>query len=117
MAEPKIKKVKPYPFRAELKDAGGTQEVSVVKLTKQGMLFEAPGTKLQPGDKIEVAFTIPVLGGAVAAVGVVIKLYSQLVGATGARGSMSLVEAHFRAISPTAMEHISSFLEQTGQGS
>lgn len=127
-ADANIKKVKPYPFKANMKDAFGTFAGHVVKLTLQGLMIEVGGTSVQPGDKVEVNFTTPVLNGVVVVAGVVVKVYNQMTGGTGAAVSVPgsagvpgaasnirLVEIHFKSVLPESMNHIARFLEQTGQ--
>ena len=105
--ESKVRRVKPYPFKAQFKDARGLYQGQIVKLTVKGLMIDVPGTAVQPGDKVEVSFVTPVLAGTVVAAGVVVKIYNQ----TGE----TLVEIHFRSLPPESLKHIARFLEGTGE--
>lgn len=114
-----VKRVKPYPFKGQLKDSRGAYSGQILKLTLQGLMIEISGSSVQPGDKVEVTFTTPVLNGAVILAGVVVKVYNQLTGgsqpvAEGA-GSIHLVEVHYKSVPPDSMSRIAIFLESTGQ--
>lgn len=120
-----VKKVKAYPFKAQLKDVRGSYIGQIVKLTLQGLMIEVAGTSVQPGDKVEISFTTPVLSGSVISAGVVVKVYNQLTGGAGmpapASGApdgavgLHLVEIHFKSVPPDSLTRIAQFLEKTGQ--
>lgn len=107
-----VKKVKAYPFPAEIKaEIKGTPvslKGQVVKLVQTGGLIDVPGTALQPGDKIDVQFETPVLHGAVSTAAVVVKVTSQLKG-------IARLEVHFRNLPDDQLSRITNFLIQTGQ--
>ncbi|MBK7893255.1 MAG: hypothetical protein IPJ84_21095 [Bdellovibrionales bacterium] len=103
-----VKKVKPYPFPAQVKLETTALAGSVTKMTQQGLLVEVHGSSLQPGEKVELQFVTPVLHGAVTTAAVVVKVTSQLKG-------ISLLELHFRSQTPEHMARINDFLIHTGQ--
>jgi hypothetical protein len=110
-----VRKVKPFPFPGQFKDARGSFAGQIVKLTIQGLMIEVTGSSVQPGEKVEVNFVTPVLNGVVVLAGVVVKVYNQL--ATDAKagtGAIHLVEVHFRSVPEASMKHIAHFLEKTG---
>ena len=54
-----------------------TMNGQIVRLTLQGFLAEVAPSNLQPGDRFDVSFTIPVLNASISEPVVMIKLYSQ----------------------------------------
>lgn len=114
-----VKRVKPYPFKGQLKDSRGAYPGQILKMTLQGLMIEVGGSSVQPGDKVEVTFTTPVLNGAVILAGVVVKVYNQLTGGSQAVAdgavSIHLVEVHYKSVPPDSMSRIAQFLESTGQ--
>lgn len=115
-----VKRVKPYPFQAQFKDARGSYSGQIMKMTLQGLMIEVAGTSVQPGDKVDLSFVTPVLHGVVGLSGVVIKVYNQLSGhappTPGAvAGAIHLIEVHYKTVPPEAMGRIAQFLESTGQ--
>ncbi len=125
-----VKKVKPYPIGGQMKDARGTYQGNVMRLTLSGLMIEISGSSVQPGEKVEVGFVTPILKGAIAVKGVVVKVYNQLTGvsggaattapptgagATAPAGAIHLVEIHFTSVPPDSMNQIAIFLERTGQ--
>ncbi|MDZ4081501.1 MAG: PilZ domain-containing protein [Bdellovibrionales bacterium] len=122
MANNQVKKVKPYPFKGELKESTTTRPCQIVLLTQAAVLLEAVGGSVQPGDKVEVSFQTPVLGQPVQFQGLVVKVYNQLAGASAphgdaATGTIHRLEIHIRSIDPLHMNHIARFLDQIGQKS
>jgi hypothetical protein len=116
-----IKRIKPYPFKAELKDESGARACQVILLTGTGILLEAPSAAVLPGEKVEVSFQLPVLAEVIQFSGVIVKVYNQMAGATISEGatsvSMQRLEIHFRVIDSTSRNHITRFLDQIGQRS
>lgn len=122
-----VKKVKPYPFPAQLKDARGTYPGQIVKMTGQALMIEAVGTSVQPGEKVDVSFNTPILKDFAAVNGVVVKVYNQLsgMGATeamtaasapaGGSGSIHLIELHYGVVSSDSMATIMRYLVSIGQ--
>lgn len=76
-SDPRVKKVSAYPIPVAIKTAAATLNGQIVRLTLQGFLAEIAPSNLQPGDRFEVSFSIPVINTAVTEPGVMIKLYSQ----------------------------------------
>lgn len=116
-----VKKVKPYPFKGEVKDDHGSRTGSIVLLTETGILMDTTLGAPQPGDRVSVSFRLPVLHEDVQFSGVVVKVYNHLAGGALPEGSTSAVaqrlEVHIRAIEPSAQNRIKSFLDQIGQRS
>ena len=126
-----VKKVKPYPIGGQMKDARGTYQGNVMRLTLSGLMIEVSGSSVQPGEKVEVNFVTPILKGAIAVKGVVVKVYNQLSGVSGGpamtpastsapgpartSGAIHLVEIHYTSVPSESMNQISVFLERTGQ--
>lgn len=111
-----VRKVKPFPIQAQLKDSRGSFAGQIVKLTVQGLMIEVAGSSVQPGEKVELNFITPVLNGVVVLAGVVVKVYNQLApGAKVGSGSNHLIEVHFRSVPDSSMRQIALFLEQTRQ--
>lgn len=127
-----VKKVKAFPIAAGIKTAEGQFiPVQIVKLTKQGFLAELAPTPIQPGEKFEVHFEIPVYHTKISEPVVMVKLYQHwgqnsapvsadksasaaeptLQPQQGA-GIMHLVEMHFQNLSITSRNHIDTFLSQ-----
>jgi hypothetical protein len=77
-----VKKVKPYPFKGELKESATARPCQIVLLTQSAVLLEVVGGSAQPGDKVEVSFQTPVIGHSVQFHGLVVKVYNQLTGST-----------------------------------
>lgn len=123
MTSNQIKKIKPFPFKGELKEAAASRPCQIVNLTAGAILVEAVGGAPQPGDKVEVSFLTPVLGQPVQFQGLVVKVYNQLTGAAtsqaagpmGAMGAIHRLEIHIRTIDPIHRNHIARFLDQIGQ--
>lgn len=116
-----IKRIKPYPFTAEVKDDRGIRTGQVILLTNTGVLLEAPSAAVLPGEKVEVSFQLPVLAEVVQFSGVIVKVYNHMAGVTVPEGappsSMQRLEIHFRVIDSTSRNHIARFLDQIGQRS
>ncbi len=126
-----VKKVKPYPFGGQMKDSRGTYQGNLMRLTLSGLMIEVSGSSVQPGEKVEVNFVTPILKGAIAVKGVVVKVYNQLTGvsggaavtpvsastpgATATTGAIHLIEIHYTSVPADSMNQISIFLERTGQ--
>jgi hypothetical protein len=138
----KIKKVKPYPIAAQLSrltgaasapaaapssgaSAGGAAPAGtglagqIKLLTINGFLCELPITGLQPGEKFQVTFELPVTHKQVSESIVVVKLYIQGTGiatsATGAATAGHIAEFHFTDLSLAGREAIGTFLRQLGK--
>lgn len=128
-----VKKVKQYPFGVQFKTATGAFNGQIVKLTPQGFLAEVPVPTLQPLERLECAFELPVLHKSVASGVVVVKVYNQWNG--GAQGAQAkatttapptgpgpaastspvvhLVELHFQSLPDASKNHITSFLKSS----
>ncbi len=121
MSSAQVKKVKPYPFKADLKDDHGNRTGNVVLLTETGILLDIPIGTVQPGDKVDISFHLPVLAESVQFSGVVVKVYNQLGGATLPEGSpasaIQRLEVHIRTIDSSSRNRIGRFLDQIGQRS
>lgn len=122
-----IKKVKAYPIAVQFKTATAVLPGQIVKLTQNGFLAEVGATSLQPGEKFECTFELPVMHHLVTEPVVMIKFYTQWagksqtpnpatsaphaeVGATG-HGVLHLIEAHFTSLGETNHLKITSFLQ------
>lgn len=114
-----IKKVKPYPFKADLKDTQGNRSGNIILLTENGVLLELPIGSVQPGDKVDVSFQLPVSSEVVQFSGVVVKVYNQLIGVSTPEGAppsaIQRLEVHIRAIDSMSRNRIERFLDQIGQ--
>ena len=75
--ESKAKKVSAYPFPVQLKTATAVIPGQIQKVTLEGFLAEIPSTSLQPGDRLDISFELPVHRKSVVQTGVTVKLYSQ----------------------------------------
>jgi hypothetical protein len=120
MSNKLVKKVKPYPFKGEIKESATARPCQIVLLTQAAVLLEVVGGAVQPGDKVEVSFQTPVLGHSVEFHGLVVKVYNQLTGSTaphadGSIGTIHRLEIHIRSIDPLHQNHIARFLDQIGQ--
>ena len=131
-----VKKVKAFPIAGQLKTGAGTAiPIKIVKLTDRGFLAEVMPTAIQPGEKFESTFEIPVQHRMINEPVVMVKLYHHW-GADGAAptstpvpnpekapapaatGSLSgapagvahLIEVHFQNLNPDNRKHIHSFL-------
>lgn len=113
MPAPKIKKVSPYPIAATLT---GTDTVvgKIAKLTNIGILCETE-KPLQLGQQFTVAFTLPVIGRTVQAIGVVIKTYARYGGTPGKEKSHTLNEVHFRNLGDEDRIAVHNFLTSIRQ--
>jgi hypothetical protein len=137
-----VKKVKAFPFPASVKIGTSALPGQIVKLTVQGFLVEFNLKTIKPGDKIEVAFELPVLKHSINEACVVVKLYNQwAVGSGPAEGAapesaapkdakvaaqtpgapvtpakvVQLVECHFTNLNNSSRERIQSFLNAVGR--
>jgi hypothetical protein len=120
MPKSPVKKVKPYPFKGEIKESATSRPCQIVLLTQAAVLLEVVGGSVQPGDKVEVSFQTPVLGDSVRFHGLVVKVYNQLTGSTaphaeGATGNIHRLEIHIRSIDPLYSNHMARFLDQIGR--
>lgn len=120
MPKKPVKKVKPFPFKGEIKESTTARPCQIVLLTQTAALLEVVGGSVQPGDKVEVSFQTPVLGDSVQFHGLVVKVYNQLTGLTaphaeGASGTIHRLEIHIRSIDALHQNHIARFLHQIGQ--
>src|SRR3954471_9327826 len=113
MAATKIKKVSPYPIAATLT---GTESMTgrIAKLTNVGILCETE-RPLQVGQQFTIAFTLPVVGRTVQAMGVVIKTYARYGGEPGKSKSHSLNEMHFRNLGDEDRIAVHNFLTSIRQ--
>ena len=120
MPKSPVKKVKPYPFKGEIKESATARACQIVLLTQTAVLLEVVGGSVQPGDKVEVSCQTPVLGDSVQFHGLVVKVDNQLTGSTaphaeGANGTIHRLEIHIRSIDALHQNHIARFLDQIGQ--
>jgi hypothetical protein len=133
----KIKKVKAFPIAGQLKTSAAAFPIQVVKLTQLGFLAEITASMLQPGEKFESIFELPVLHRPINEQVVLIKLYNQWGGnlaamspaATGSTAPappansettnsgvssspavLRLIEVHFVALSESGRGNIVNFL-------
>ena len=99
-----VKKVRAYPIKGQLKSlsTGTSISMSIVKLTEIGFLAEVAPTAMQPGEKFDCNFEIPVMNHAIAGPVALMKLYHQ--------GVFHLVEMHFMMIGEAERMRIQSFL-------
>lgn len=119
MSKTVVVKVKPYPFKAEIKTETATHSAQVMKVTYQGAMVEVVGTAFQPGDKLELRFVTPVLGGVVQTSAVVVKIYNQMVGASqpvAGGEAIRMLELHFRSLPNDSMAAITQFLTSMKPG-
>lgn len=115
-----VKKVRPYPFKGEIKESTTARSCQIVMLTQTAVMIDVVGGSAQPGDKVDVSFQTPVLGHSIQFQGLVVKVYNQLTGATasnseGATGTIHRLEIHIRSIDPLYQNHIARFLDRIGQ--
>ena len=104
-----VKKVKPFPIPLTLKTASGDLQGQVVKLTIQGFIASASSVPLQPGDKLECSFELPVIHEVIATGCVLIKLY-------GHATMGNLIEFHFLSLTTTHRMALASFLKAISPG-
>jgi hypothetical protein len=114
MTAVKIKKVNPYPIKAALAGAAGTIAGKIVKLTQVGFLVETEKA-LSPGQQFTIQFELPVMVTPIAAVGVVVKVYSRYGGVPGQSKSHALNEIHFKSLSDDQSQRIYHFLSTIKQ--
>ena len=108
MSAQKVRKISPYPIPATL-TGEETMAGKIAKLTNVGVLCETE-KPLQPGQQFTLAFTLPVIGRTVQAVGVVIKTYARYGGEPGKSKSHSLNELHFRNLGDEDKIAVHNFL-------
>jgi hypothetical protein len=119
----KVKKVKAFPIAGQLKTASSLISMQVMKLTPLGFLAEISENTLQPGEKFDCTFDIPVMHRTINEPVVMIKLYNQWggsltdappasAGASTATGTsvLRLIEVHFVALSSAGKANIVAFL-------
>jgi hypothetical protein len=75
--EVRIKKVNAYPFAVQIKFETSASVGQIVKLTQSGFLAEISLNALQPGEKFECTFELPVSHAVITEPCVLIKLYNQ----------------------------------------
>jgi hypothetical protein len=131
-----VKKISAYPFPIQLQSGTATTTGQVQKMTLEGFLAEIPSTPLQPGDRLEVSFEIPVFRVILKQSAVVVKLYNQW-GATKSQPKVSaapnagdltfgsptaeglavvqLIEVHFQPLTDTGRSAISQFMRAIKQ--
>ena len=113
----RVKKVSAFPFEVEFKAsaaAAGTK-AQLVKLSGQGFMMEMEGNPPRIGERIDFSFNLPVLGHAIASVGIVIKIYSQFSGAMTSPehgGHLNLIEIHFKNLTIDQKNFIYDFLKK-----
>ena len=95
MSRNHVKRVKPYPFKGEIKESATVSPCKIIMLPHSAVLLEVMGGSVQPGDKVEVSFLTPVLGQPVQFNGIVVKVYNQLAGATA---PIHRLEIHFATL-------------------
>ena len=76
-AEVRIKKVSAYPFPVQIKFETSASTGQIVKLTQSGFLAEISLNAVQPGEKFECTFELPVSHALIVEPCVLIKLYNQ----------------------------------------
>ena len=139
--ESKVKRVSAYPFPVQLKTATATIAGQIQKVTLEGFLAEIPSTSLQPGDRLDISFELPVHRVSVVQTGVTVKLYSQwgaqkaapgaapptpqpesassnlTLGSPTAEGRavVQLVEIHFQPLTDAGRSAISQFMRAIRQ--
>lgn len=121
-----VKKVPAFPIPAQLKIGAANIQAKILRLNTRGLMAEVPAANLEPGEKCEMSFEIPVLHLPINEPMVVVKQYSQWQGgaktappsAPAAAGSSPgvahLVEVHFVSLSEKARENIVAFLKKIG---
>jgi hypothetical protein len=118
-----IKRIKPYPFEAQIKDDRSSRAGQIILLTETSALIDSAAAAVLPGDKLEVSFLLPVLAESVQFSAVVVKVYNHLSGLSAPQGSLKgapqinlqRLEVHFRSIDSLSRNHIERFLDQIGQ--
>jgi len=112
-----VARTKAYPFPVELKSEAKSFSLQVVKLSEQGFLAEASEVTafLQPGEKFNCSFSLPVLNHRLDESIMIIKVYSQLNHRPGNQSQgqsplVGMIEAHFQSLSTAGRGHIVSFL-------
>jgi hypothetical protein len=136
----KVKKVSAYPIPAKIKLASGEMPAAILKIAQQGFICEINDNKLQPGERFECTFELPVIHHLVTDLIVAVKIYNQWSGggtpaggaaphapasgsSSGAASSPSnsqpgtiqhLAEFHFVQPSPTTKDAIGKFLKLLG---
>lgn len=138
--EVRKKKINAYPIPGQMVSALGPAKAQILKLTLLGFIAEIGESKIQAGDKLEMAFELPVVHMKVKELGVVVKLYNQFAPlrpnsavegtpqsssqpstaeATNSKvdrhgvefgGVMHLAEIHFKPLSPEGRKTINHFL-------
>jgi hypothetical protein len=90
-----IKKVSAYPFVGTLMHGTHPIPVSIVRLTMQGLLAEIAQTSLQPGERFDLTFELPVLHHVVMEKVMVVKFYSRWSGPAQSASSQSSSQSSF----------------------
>ncbi len=113
----RVKKVSAFPFEIEFKTANAAAgaKAQVVKISSQGFMMEMEGNQLRLGERLDFSFTLPVLGHQIVSSGLVIKIYSQFVGALTAAesgGHLNLIEIHFKSLTIEQKDFIYDFLKK-----
>jgi hypothetical protein len=96
--EVRIKKVSAYPFAVQIKLETSASVGQIVKLTQSGFLAEISISTLQPGEKFECTFELPVSHAVITEPCVLIKLYNQW--GAGGKTSATVTEAQAPAQPP-----------------
>ncbi len=84
-----IKKVSAYPFVGTLMHGAHPVPVSIIRLTMQGLLAEIAQISLQPGERFDLTFELPVLHHVVMEKVMVVKFYSRWSGQAKSASSQS----------------------------
>jgi len=108
----KVKKVKAYPIPGSLKQESGLVPIRIVKLVLQGFLAEVDVGYIQPGDRFQVGFELPVSHHLVSENIVIVKLYNQ---SRTTPVVVHLIEAHFTDLSTVNKVRVTEFLRATKQ--
>lgn len=130
-----VKKVKAYPIPVSFQIGTTPVTGNIVKLTQQGFLAEVGLATLQPGEKFDCKFELPVLHRIVTSGGVMVKLYNHWAGKSTEAGAesggptpapspgttanpkvMRLIEYHFQNLSSENKSSIQMFLKALGKG-
>lgn len=109
-----VKKVKPYPFAAELEHNSIKKPVFVAYMNQTGVVVRLDKSLVQVGEYYQIHFQIPVMHHVVVAQIRVVKTYDHASDPRAAHVDR-MAELHFQNLPKPALLAISQFLVAIGQ--
>jgi hypothetical protein len=111
---PVVKKVKPYPFAGQLEIAAAKKPISILVVTKEGLIAKLDAIFVHVGEHYKVHFELPVVGRSILTEARVMKTYDRALDKKGSKVER-MAEFRFEKLSEDHRSYLSTFLTAIGQ--